>query len=158
MITIGKSPTADSRTCDYTKVTKEQLLASSIQHIDDIRQGFEFFIEMMKAQAERHDKSKITHIDDFHRNFLTGFKETDWWELHQDVERHHFANPKYIPEDINLIDIIDQIIDGVMAGMARSGVYREEPMSPELLERAYRNTIKILLANVQVEESEVRNG
>lgn len=150
MIHIEKSPTADSRTCDYSKVTKEQLWDASKMHVGDIRKGFEFFIEKMRAQAELHDLSKFTHIDDFHRNFVTGFKERDWWDYHQSVERHHFADPKYIPDDINLIDILDQIIDGVMAGMARSGVYREEPMSPELLHTAYRNTIKLLLSNVEV--------
>ena len=150
MIKIRKSETADSRTCDYSKVTKEQLLSSSIQHINDIKKGFDFFIALMKEQAKRHDKSKITHIDDFYRNFITGFKERDWWEYHQDVERHHFNDPQYIPEDINLIDIIDQIVDGVMAGMARSGVYRHEAISPELLYKSYLNTVELLLKNVQV--------
>jgi hypothetical protein len=149
-IKIRKSPTADSRTCDYSQVTKEVLLESSVQHVADIHKGFDFFIEKMTEQSDFHDRSKFTHIDDFHRNFVTGFKEKDWWEYHQSVERHHFHNPKYIPEDVNLIDILDQIIDGVMAGMARSGVYRHESISPELLTRAYENTVKLLLSNVEV--------
>ena len=81
MIEIKKSPTADSRTCDFKNVTKEQLLESTYLHLTDIKKGFEFFIlEMMKQQAN-HDLTKISHIDDFHRNFITGFKEYDWWEL-----------------------------------------------------------------------------
>lgn len=150
-VKIRKSPTADSRTCDFSQVTKEQLLQSSYQHIDDIRKGFEFFMSLMCERATLHDRTKITHIDDFHRNFLTGFKETDWWEYHQANERHHFNNAKYIPEDVNLVDIIDQIIDGVMAGMARSGSYRQENISPDLLMKAYNNTVKLLLENVEVE-------
>jgi len=39
MITIQQSQTADTRTCDYTKVTKETLLASSRQHIGDVGSG-----------------------------------------------------------------------------------------------------------------------
>jgi hypothetical protein len=150
-IRIKKSPTADTRTCDWSKVTKEQLLESSKQHIDDIREGFWFFRGMLEEQAYRHDLSKITHIDDFHRNFATGFKEKDWWEYHQLVERHHFNESKYIPEDINLIDILDQIIDGCMAGMARSGEYRQEHIDPELLMRAYRNTVNLLLKHIEVD-------
>ena len=150
-IVIKPSKTADSRTCDFTKVTKEELLESSKQHISDIKRGFEFLIEMMKNQADNHDLSKITHINDFHRNFATGFKEKDWWEYHQEVERHHFIEEKYIPSDVNLIDILDQIVDGVMAGMARSGKYRQEPISPELLTRAYLNTVHLLLNNVEVD-------
>ena len=37
-----------------------------------------------------------------------------------------------------------------MAGMARTGKYRQEPISPELLARAYSNTVKRLLAAVEV--------
>ena len=65
-------------------------------------------------------------------------------------ERHHFNNKEYIQDDVNLIDIIDQIIDGVMAGMARSGEYRQENIEPELLQKAYNNTVKLLLKNVVV--------
>lgn len=43
MIVIRPSPTADTRTCDWSKVTKEQLLESSIQHIGDIHAGLDFF-------------------------------------------------------------------------------------------------------------------
>lgn len=150
MIEINKSETADSRTCDFTKVTKEQLLASTHSHLSDIKKGFDFFIMLMLKQQAIHDLTKISHIDDFHRNFLTGFKEHDWWDFHQDKERHHFNNPKYIQDDVNLIDVIDQIIDGVMAGMARSGTYRQENISPELLVKAYNNTVKLLLNEIVV--------
>ena len=153
MIKIKKSETADSRTCDFTKVTKEQLLASTHSHLADIKQGFDFLIHKMHEQRARHDLTKLSHIDDFHRNFITGFKEQDWWELHQEKERHHFNNPKYIPTDINLIDILDQIVDGVMAGMARSGAYRQEYISQELLKEAYDNTVKMLLSEVIVEKN-----
>ena len=43
MIEIKQSKTADSRTCDWSKVTKEQLLESSIQHIGDIQKGLIFY-------------------------------------------------------------------------------------------------------------------
>lgn len=151
-IKIKKSPTADSRTCDYKKVTKEQLLESSKMHVGDIKKGFDFFVAMLLKQAAMHDLSKFSHLDDFHRNFITGFKEKDWWELHQSVERHHFNDEKYIPTDVNLFDILDQIVDGCMAGMARSGVYRQEPISPDLLMRAYKNTVELLLSKIEVEE------
>lgn len=152
MIKIKQSKTADSRTCDWSKVTKEQLLESSKQHIGDIGKGFDFFIELMQRQKYIHDLTKINNIDEFFEDFRTGFKRTDWWIDHQKKERHHFNNPDFIQDDVNLIDIIDQIVDGVMAGMARSGEYRQEKISPELLDKAYKNTVKLLLDNVEVEE------
>lgn len=154
MINIKKSETADSRTCDFSSVTKEQLHNSTLSHLEDVKKGFDFFIYQMKLQQARHDLTKLSHLDDFHRNFITGFKEKDWWEFHQEKERHHFNNPKYIPKDVNLIDILDQIVDGVMAGMARSGSYRQEPISQELLEIAYRNTVKMLLDEIEIEKEE----
>ena len=35
-ITIHKSATADTRTCDFANTSKETLLASSEQHIQDV--------------------------------------------------------------------------------------------------------------------------
>lgn len=152
MIKISKSETADSRTCDFSKVTKEQLLDSTYSHLSDIKKGFDFFIMLMMKQSAIHDLTKLSHIDDFYRNFKTGFKEYDWWELHQEKERHHFNNKKYIPSDVNLVDIIDQIIDGVMAGMARTGQYRQENIDAELLLNAYNNTVKLLLDQIVIED------
>lgn len=151
MIKIRQSKTADSRTCDWSKVTKEQLLESSKQHIGDVGNGFDFFIQLMIRQKHIHDLTKINDIDGFYEDFRTGFKRQEWWKDHQKKERHHFNNTEFIQDDVNLIDIIDQIIDGVMAGLARSGEYRQEKIEPELLVKAYKNTVDLLMANVEVE-------
>lgn len=147
---ITKSKTADTRSCDWSQVSKQELLVSSTQHIGDIQRGFMFFIRKMTERSLMHDKSKITDIDGFYEDFKTGFKKTEWWEKHQKVERHHFRNPDCIPEDVNLIDILDQIIDGCMAGMARTGTYKQEKIDPEILQRAYENTAKMLLNEINV--------
>jgi len=39
MITIQKSETANTRTCDWSKVDKETLKRSSELHIMDVKQG-----------------------------------------------------------------------------------------------------------------------
>ncbi len=149
---IKKSSRADTRTCDWSKVEKQQLLEQSEKHIEDVGQGFDYFMQQMAWARNNHDFTKITFIDDFFNDFKSGFKNTKWWEMHQDIERHHFNTPEFIQENINLIDVIEQIIDGVMAGMARSGEYRFEPLSNELLQKAYHNTAKMLLDNVKVVE------
>lgn len=153
MIKIKKSNNADTRTCDWSKVSHEELLNNSRQHIMDVRNGMDFFSDQCLSAGRNHDRTKITHIDSFHNDFKNGFKEghTSWWEMHQKEERHHLKNEAFIQDDVNLIDILEQITDGVMAGLARSGEYRQEPISPELLKKAYDNTIKLLLNNVTVE-------
>ena len=151
-ITIKKSPTADTRTCDFSKVSKETLLASSHQHIRDVQSAMGFFGIALCEQVERHDFDKITDIDGFHHDFLTGFKETTWWDNHRKVNRHHLLDDDGIPEDVNLIDVLEMIADCVMAGMARSGSVYPLNIKPEVLMRAFENTTELLKANVKVVE------
>lgn len=150
MIQIKKSETADTRTCDYTKVTRETLLASSIQHIGDVHRALAFFGGLLVECAGRHDFDKLSDIDGFHADFATGFKQTEWWDLHRQLNRHHLNMADGVREDVNLIDVLDYIADCVMAGMARSGSVYELKLSPELLEKAFQNTVALLKEQVVV--------
>jgi hypothetical protein len=151
MIVIQKSETADTRTCDYSKVTREQLLESSKQHIHDVQQAHQFFSRKIAESLLAHDTDKLTDIDGFHADFLTGFKRTEWWDRHRKLNRHHLTHPDGIPDDVNLIDVLDFIADCVMAGMGRSGSVYPLQLAPELLERAFQNTVELLKAEVKVE-------
>ena len=153
MITIYKSPTADSRTCDVTTVSKDELLESSRRHIDDVLQGLAFFVRQIRTAGLNHDMDKINDIDGFYSNFLTKFEQHDWWDRHKVLNRHHL-DPKdgRVPDDVNLIDVLDYITDCVMAGMARSGSVRPLTISPEVLMRAFWNTAKLLEQEVQVKD------
>jgi hypothetical protein len=150
MIHVKPSPTADTRTCDYTKVTKETLFESSQQHIQDVRAALAFFSDRLVKAAVDHDPDKLTDIDGFHADFVTGFKQTTWWDRHRRINRHHLTQEDGIPHNVNLIDVLDFIADCVMAGMARSGSVYELKLSPELLERAFQNTVELLKSQVVV--------
>jgi hypothetical protein len=150
MIEIEKSETADTRTCDYAHVSKETLLASSKQHIRDVREAHQFFSRKIAEAMLAHDTDKITDIDGFHRDFLTGFTVTEWWDRHRTLNRHHLQQDDGIPADVNLIDVLDFIADCVMAGMARSGSVYPLQLSPGLLELAFQNTVTLLKAQVVV--------
>lgn len=152
MIQIKKSPTADTRTCDFANTSKETLLASSRQHIVDVRNGLEFFIGKTIEAMNVHDHDKISDIDGFHRDFVTGFVKTEWWDKHRKINRHHLMQADGVPEDVNLIDVLDMIADCVMAGMARSGSVYPLNLDPDVLMRAFQNTIEMLKANVEVVE------
>jgi hypothetical protein len=152
MIQIKKSATADTRTCDFSKVSKETLLASSRQHIGDVQAAMRFFGIALCDQAERHDFDKITEIDGFHRDFLTGFKQTAWWDNHRKVNRHHLLEEDGVPTDVNLLDVLEMIADCVMAGIARSGSVYQLNIKPEVLQAAFNNTVELLKAKVEVVE------
>ena len=152
-IQIRKSPTADTRTCDFANTTKETLLASSHQHIQDVGVAMAHFAIMLCNHAEVHDHDKISDIDGFHRDFLTGFKEHSWWDNHRKVNRHHLLQADGVPQDVNLIDVLDMVADCVMAGMARSGSVYALDIKPEVLMAAFQNTVELLKNNVEVVES-----
>ena len=152
-IEIQKSQTADTRTCDFANVSKETLLASSKQHIQDVRRALMFFEDALERAAQIHDHDKLTDIDGFHRDFLTGFKQTEWWDRHRPLNRHHLTQADGIPADVNLIDVLDFIADCVMAGMARSGSVYPLNLPPELLERAFQNTVELLKAQIVVTDA-----
>lgn len=152
MIKIQKSQTADTRTCDFANVSRETLRASSEQHIGDVRVALGFFAQMLHRAAAVHDTDKITDIDGFHADFVTGFKQEGWWERHRSLNRHHLNQPDGVPSDVNLIDVLDFIADCVMAGMARSGSVYPLDLPPELLGRAFQNTVDLLRGAVVVAE------
>lgn len=73
-IKIKKSPTADTRTCDHRKVSKEQLRHSSKSHIRDISKAGCHFLNCIAERFLDHDHDKLEDIDGFHRDFKSGFK------------------------------------------------------------------------------------
>jgi hypothetical protein len=155
MIKIKKSATADSRTCDKSKVTKEVLFQTSIQHILDVRLAIEYFRGRLKYAGMMHDNTKLSEIDDFHKSFISDdFKgATDWFQMHVTSERHHLN--EHVPDDVNLIDVLERISDIVMAGVGRTGKFDYDfspVLSGEVLQKAYLNTIKMLVAQVEVED------
>lgn len=151
MIVIHKSPTADTRTCDWSKVTQGQLLASSYQHINDVACAMRWFADMLNAASNVHDRDKISDIEGFHRDFQTGFKQTTWWDNHRKVNRHHLNVADGVPSDVDLIDVIEHIVDCVMAGMARSGSVYELSLPDDILRVAFRNTVEKLKSEIVVE-------
>lgn len=151
MISIRKSATADTRTCDYANVSEDQLFDSSLQHIEDVRLALRFFSDRLADAAAAHDRDKLTDISGFHDDFITGFKQTGWWDRHRRLNRHHLTRDDGIPADVNLVDVLDFISDCVMAGMGRSGNVYPLALPPELLERAFQNTVTLLKSNVEVQ-------
>lgn len=155
MIEIKPSPTADTRTCDFANTTQETLLNSSRQHIEDVQTGLAFFVMKILEASRAHDRDKITDIAGFHRDFVKGFAKPDyveWWTAHRQLNRHHLTYPDGVRDDVNLIDVLDYIVDCVMAGMARSGSVYEIKIDPDVLMRAYVNTIELLKKEVVVKE------
>lgn len=105
---------------------------------------------MLVKSAIFHDHDKLSNIDQFHEDFLTGFRQTTWWDNHRKVNRHHLTTHDGVPEDVNLIDVLEMITDCVMAGKARSGKVYSVDIPPAVLQKAFDNTVQLLIDNVEV--------
>lgn len=154
MIKIKKSKTADTRSCDFSQVTKEQLRESSLQHINDVRKGMDFIKEIIDQSATIHDHDKLTELSHFHADFITGFKQTGWWDNHRKVNRHHLLAEDGVPDNVNLVDVLDMIVDCVMAGMGRTGTVYPLEIKPEVLMTAFQNTVELLKSQIVVDDVE----
>jgi hypothetical protein len=152
-IMIHTSPTADTRTCDVSKVSKRQLFNSSDMHICDVRLGMRFLMDRMHVTAGEHDHDKLSGLDQFHKDFRTGFKQTTWLQNHYKVNRHHLDKPEGVPDNVNLVDVMEHIVDCVMAGLARSGEVRPVVLPAELLQWAVENTVEMLIEETDVLEA-----
>ena len=153
-IEIRKSPSADTRTSDHM-ISREELEKSTAMHISDVAKAMRWFADRLEEAGEHHDWTKVEYMDEFYKQFHRAQETGNWghgWydKIHVVKERHHLNDR--CPDDVDLIDVIEQISDCVTAGMARSGKYRKEPVSDELLRRAYDNTVQKLLNAIEVKE------
>lgn len=156
MIKIKKSSSADTRSATE-KVTKDILLANSEQHIGDVQVAIDWMRERLLQVALHHDWTKREFIDEFFDNFKSvqenstlDFKKLGWFERHVTSERHHLND--CCPDNVNLFDVLERIADITMAGLARTGKIYDDTLNPEILARAYKNTIELLKNNTEVEQ------
>ncbi|MDR1305537.1 MAG: hypothetical protein LBK76_09995 [Verrucomicrobiales bacterium] len=126
------------------------MLASSRQHIDDVQKALAFFTKYLDWAAKRHDDDKINELEWFYEGFVTAFKNTGWWDHHRKITRHHLAQADGVHDDVNLLDVLEYIADCVMAGLARSGSVYDVKLDDEVLQRAFKNTVKLLKQQVRI--------
>ena len=55
-----------------------------------------------------------------------------------------------VPKDVNLIDVLEMICDCVSAGLARTGEVYDVTLSGETLQKAFKNTVDMLIKNIKV--------
>lgn len=155
-IVVRPSPSADTRSADHA-VTKDELRTSTEMHIGDVMRGMEWIARRLREAGARHDWTKLDYFAEFYRQFSEAQRTGDWgtgWydEIHVVRERHHL-NEK-CPDDVTLLDVLEMIVDGVCAGMARSGTYYPGRLAPAILERAFDNTQKMVADAVRVKTDE----
>jgi len=123
----------------------------TVSHVNDVMEGCKWFGDKLSTQSYSHDWTKRSYLKEFARDFLSGedIKTLPWWEKHL-RERHHLNDR--VPEDVNLIDVVEMLVDCVMAGMARNGSVHEVTVPDDVLRQAVGNTVTMLVEQIKVED------
>ena len=155
-IILKRSQNADTRSA-VKKVSRDELLAQSKQHINDVRLALGWMMKMLLDAGYKHDWTKVVNIDEFHKDFefiqsgqVGEFKKMHWFKDLHLQERHHLNDR--CPDDVNLFDVMERIADITTAGMARTGKIYDDTLSSEILTKAYKNTIELLKSVIEIKE------
>lgn len=154
-IIIHKNPNGDTRTAPKDVSFKEFQIANDM-HIGDVKSVMCYLAELIQCAGAAHDYTKKMHEELFYSNFLstinngTNFVEDEWYKLHIEQERHHLLSR--CPDDVDLLDVLEMIVDCVCAGMARSGEVRELEIDTKILEKAIQNTVEMIKNEIKVIE------
>ena len=151
-IVINPSPTADTRSCDFANVSRSELIKSSVWHIADVKRGLRYISQLLMNIGTAHDADKIEDIYQFHSDFVSGFESTKWWDAHKVKTRHHLQTADGVPDDVNLLDVLECVVDCVMAGKARTGNVTPITIDDQVLQKALANTVNMLMDVVEVKE------
>ena len=158
-IEIRRGASADTRSANHV-VSRKELEESTESHISDGAKAMRWFADRIEEAGDRHDWTKLECMDEFYDQFHNEQithngdwldNQNGWYQsIHLKKERHHLSHSA--PDDVDLVDVLEQIADCVMAGMARSGEYRNGKLPVDLLEKAYANTVNRILGVVKVKE------
>lgn len=146
-VVIHKNPNGDTRTAPQN-ITFEQFQEANNSHIIDVDMVMSAIAAILRINGREHDWTKKTEEDMFYKDFLStindgaDFVSGEWYQLHVNTERHHLLSR--CPEDVNLLDVIEMIVDCVCAGKTRSGGVGDLEISTDILEKALKNTVKLV--------------
>ena len=152
-IIIKKNPNGDTRTASKN-ISYEEFQEANDMHKRDVYEVMKYLSRLISVTGLSHDFTKKREEQLFYKNFLsamnngTNFVEDEWYQLHINEERHHLLSR--CPEDVNLIDVIEMIVDCTCAGLARSGEVRGLEINSQILEKAVQNTVKLILREIEL--------
>lgn len=155
-IVIKQSHDADTRSAEGM-VTKKQLLQNTYSHISDVQNVGNWLADKFKEQIQNHDYTKVEYIDEFYKDFTDvlqdenkKFKDMPWFKERHITERHHLNDR--VPDDVNLLDVLEMVVDCTCAGLARSGNVYPITIPQDVLERAIENTKNLIIENTEVKD------
>lgn len=154
---ITKNPNGDTRTAPKD-VTFEEFEEANYSHIHDVDKVMRRIADFLCTNGAGHDFTKRWYAEQFYRDFKdtlengSNFVESEWYQKHVKEERHHLLN--HCPDDVNLLDVIEMIVDCVCAGKTRSGEVHPVEIPDDILRLAVQNTVELVDDITEVVEGE----
>ena len=153
-IIIYKSQNADTRSAKQG-TTKEELEQDTLSHINDVQNVGYWLADKFKNQLAEHDHTKIEYLDEFYNDFneklkdgSKDFKNMKWFKERHMTERHHLNDS--VPEDVDMLDVLEMIVDCTCAGLARSGDVYPISIPQEVIEKAIENTKNLIIDTAKI--------
>lgn len=143
---IKYTPNGDTRSMQ--KLDKTLVYQDTLGHIKGVKDTMLALSEQLQLNANNHDFTKLSHFDEFFNALASNWQDLSWWQLHITKERHHLNDN--VPEDVNLLDVLEMLVDCVCAGKARTGTIYPINISSDTLQKAIANTVELLKENIIV--------
>lgn len=149
VISINKSPKTVKRDGD---ISYQDLRRSTKMHQSDVKRVLYYIADRLKKIGDIHDWSKDTLAELYYNDYVDSKRNNkdmhkgEWYKYHFEHERHHLMNS--VPEDVNLLDVIEFIADCCCDGIAESGEPEKMEISDKLLRQAFDNTIKMITRSI----------
>lgn len=153
VVVINRPPKADDKNGN---ISYEDLRKSTNMHQKDVKSMLYLLARKMMQIGDAHDWSKddrqLQYYNDYIKSKKTGkdMHKMDWYKYHFDHERHHLEDD--IPENVNLLDVIEFIADACCDGIAEDGKPESMEISDKVLRTAFLNTIKLVKDNIYLNE------
>ena len=154
VIDVAANNLGDTRTANR-KPSFDEFQAANGSHMADVQDVTFEIAKLIKKAGIEHDYTKLTYEAEFYADFckvLDGstekFTDMEWYQKHIKEERHHINSR--CPDDVDLIDIIEHVVDCYCAGKTRSGYISPVVIDPEILKRAVENTVKLIDNNTRI--------
>lgn len=156
VVEINKLPNTNSREAKKGNISFEDFSNETNIHREDVKNVLYFLASKLEEAGDKHDWTKKERERQFYDSFTAAkekgldFKKDAWYKYHVTTERHHIAS--HVAKDINLIDVLEMISDCCCAGLARSGEIRDIEIKPDVLMKAFNDTVQLTKDSIRLDE------
>lgn len=156
VVEINKLPNTNSREAKKGNISFEDFSNEINIHREDVKNVLYLLASKLEEAGDKHDWTKKERERQFYDSFTAAkekgldFKKDDWYKYHVTNERHHIAS--HVAKDINLIDVLEMISDCCCAGLARSGEIRDIEIKPDVLMKAFNDTVQLTKDSIKLDE------